>query len=226
CRDRGLASVYHLLKDRVRVWMFLLCRPRASRYERFENISVGHHDHSYDRGQRDRMPQDKSEDQTFVANLICRRCGYDYRLRVDHLAHHPARAVCRAHKNRAQSELLSSYALKPSKQRIGRCVAPRQCDSQPSEECPKERKQPPGPGECQSEYRVHPRIASNKAQPKHARDSEHRESHPDKRSPEDSHKIEKGYSQQQSRDNCRKKTTGAGRRQPVEIVLCLLRLGV
>src|SRR5437588_11916324 len=80
------------------------------------------------------MPHNEAEYLAFVADLIGCGRGYADRLRVDHLAHHAAGAVRRAHKHRIEAELLRRNALQAAEQGIGRRIAAGERHSQPSEE--------------------------------------------------------------------------------------------
>src|SRR5262249_31050177 len=58
------------------------------------DIRIDHHDDSYDRTQRDRVPEHKPENNSFVPHLLgCSRGNRD-RLCIHHLAHHATGAVC------------------------------------------------------------------------------------------------------------------------------------
>jgi len=59
-----------------------------------ERIGVKHYDHAHDRRQRYGVPKNETKDTAFAANLIGRRGCDANGLRVNHLAHHAAGAVC------------------------------------------------------------------------------------------------------------------------------------
>src|SRR6266478_10051459 len=99
-----------------------------------EDVGVQHDDDCNDRAQSNRMPDHETEDGPFIAHLCGRRCRDRDRLRVDHFAHHAARAVGGAHQHWIDPQLLRRDPLEASEQCIGRCIASRERHTEPAEE--------------------------------------------------------------------------------------------
>src|ERR1700719_2727476 len=71
-----------------------------------KNVGVYHNDHADDGCQRHRMPEQETENRSFMADLIGRGGGNANRLGVHHLAHDATSAVGRTHQNRTEAQLL------------------------------------------------------------------------------------------------------------------------
>src|SRR6185369_98137 len=111
-------------------------------YQGWKDIGIEHNYYSNDGTEGHRVPRDKSEDDSFVADLLgsCRRNRNG--LGVHHFPHYSSGAVVRAHENRVDAELLRSNTLQATKERIGGCIAASERHSQPSQERAKKRIQP------------------------------------------------------------------------------------
>src|ERR1700724_2740332 len=70
------------------------------------HVSLQHHDDAHQRSQGEAVEEHVAEDITLVAIPTGCRGRYDDALGVDHLAHHPARAVGSGHEDRIETELL------------------------------------------------------------------------------------------------------------------------
>ena len=64
------------------------------------------------------MPDEGAQDFAFAADLIGGRRGHDDGLRVNHLAHHSARAIGRSHQHRVDIQLLRGNALQAAEQGV------------------------------------------------------------------------------------------------------------
>ncbi len=135
------------------------------------------------------MPDYEAEDDSLVTNLLGSRGSYGNRLRVHHLPHHAARAICRTHQYRVDPQLLRRYPLQASKQRIGGCVTPCECDAEPAQKRAEERIQPPRSRKCQSQNSIKTRVAGYITQSEHEGDSDHGQPHADQCAPEDFHEL-------------------------------------
>ena len=76
------------------------------RHQVGEDVRVKHHNHADNRTQRDGVPEDKSEDNPFVAHLFGRGCGNRNGLCIHHFPHHATGAVGRTHENWVNTQLL------------------------------------------------------------------------------------------------------------------------
>src|SRR5215471_999006 len=115
-----------------------------------KNIGIYHNDHADDGCQRHRMPEQETEYRSFIPNLIGRGCGNTNRLRIHHLTHDAARAVGRAHENRAEVQLLRGDLLQTAEESIRRSVAAGQRYAEPADISAEEWKEPAGSSKCQS----------------------------------------------------------------------------
>src|ERR1700675_3117334 len=111
-----------------------------------EHIRIEHYNYADDGRQRHGMPEHEPENEALVADLV-RRCRRDTdRLRVDHLAHHAARAVRCAHKNGAQVQLFRGDALQSAEQCVRGRITARERHAKPSDVSSEKGKEPSGAG--------------------------------------------------------------------------------
>src|SRR5258708_12247732 len=81
-----------------------------------KHIGVQHDDDSDKGSESNRMPNHKSEYRAFVADLLGGRGGDGDRLSIHHFAHHAARTIRSAHKNRIDAKLLGPNPLQTPEQ--------------------------------------------------------------------------------------------------------------
>src|SRR5882724_1148434 len=98
----------------------LLNEGQAMWYQAREHVCVQHYDNPHDRGQRDRVPEDKPENLAFIAQLVGGGGGDNDGLCVHHFAHHTASAVGRAHQDGIEVELLGRDLLQAPEQCVRR----------------------------------------------------------------------------------------------------------
>ena len=142
--------------------------------------------------------------------------GDDDRLRVDHLAHHAAGAVGRAHQVRAEAELLGRDPLHAAEQHVRRGVGAGQRDAEPAHQGAEERIEDAGVGERQAERGVEARVARQRAEPEHEHDGEQRVAHLPQGAAVVLHQLQRVVLHQQPADDRREQDAGAGRREQVE----------
>src|ERR1700689_3083378 len=97
-----------------------------------ENIRVEQYDDSNDGTESNRVPRDKAENDSFVADLLGSSGRNRDRLRIDHFPHHTSGAVGRAHKDRVDAQLLRSNSLQAAKERVRRRVTAGKRHSEPT----------------------------------------------------------------------------------------------
>src|SRR5271166_6900952 len=129
---------------------------QAVRHSTTENVSIEKYDHANNRAQGDGVPCHKAEDDSFVADLLGSSCGDRNGLRIYHFSHHSPGAVGLAHQHRIDTELLRSDPLQTAEERIGRGIAARQRDPEPSKKCSKEWIEQPGTRERQPQHCIEP----------------------------------------------------------------------
>ena len=98
--------------------------------------------------------------------------GDDDGLRVDHLAHHTAGAVGRAHQVGAQAELVCGHLLHAAEEHVRGGVAAGERHAQPAHQRAEEGVEHAGVGEREAQRGVQPRVARERAQAEHQHDGE------------------------------------------------------
>ena len=132
-----------------------------------ENVGIEHHDNSYNRAKRDRMPRDEAKDNAFVAHLLGSRGGNRDGLRIHHFAHHSSGAVGRAHQNWIDAQLLSGDSLQTSEERVGGGIAAGECNSEPAEKRAEEGIKPSGAGKGEAQHGIEAGITGDVAKAEH-----------------------------------------------------------
>ena len=94
-----------------------------------EDVGVEHDDDADDGAEGDGVPEDEAEDDAFVADLFGGGGGDGDGLGVDHFAHDAAGAICGAHQDGIDAELLRGDPLQATEERVGRCVAAGERDA-------------------------------------------------------------------------------------------------
>src|SRR6266481_5420599 len=163
------------------------------------------------------MPEDKAEDGAFVADLIGGRGGDTDGLCVHHFAHDSAGAVCGAHKNGAEVELLRGDFLQAAEKGVGRGVAAGQRNAEPADESAEKRKEPAGAREGETQDGIHAGISCDVTQAKHASHGHDGETQTEKSAAEDV----KHFSWLEAENGARKKgceeAARSRGREPIEI---------
>src|SRR6266403_976479 len=163
------------------------------------------------------MPEDEAEDGAFVADLIGGRGGDTDGLCVHHFAHDSAGAVCGAHQNGAEVELLRGDFLQAAEKGVGRGVAAGQRNAEPADESAEKRKEPAGAREGETQDGIHAGISCDVTQAKHASHGHDGETQTEKSAAEDL----KHFSWLEAENGARKKgceeAARSRGREPIEI---------
>src|SRR6267143_2214065 len=163
------------------------------------------------------MPEDEAEDGAFVANLIGGRRGDTDGLRVHHFAHDSAGAVCGAHQNGAEVELLRGDFLQAAEEGVGRSVTAGQRDAQPADEGAEKGKEPAGARECETQDGVHAGVSRDVAQAEHASHGHDGETQTEKSAAEDLKHLSRLEAENGSRKKGREEASRSRGREPIEI---------
>src|SRR4051812_34821761 len=203
-----------------------MSQAQSMRHCMWEDVRVNQHDQPDDGAQRDRVPDHEAENLAFVADLIgCRRRNAD-RLRVDHLSHHAAGAVGGAHQYGIKSELLRRNPLQAAEESIGRRIATGESDAEPAQERSKERVEPPGACEGESQNGIKSGVARYIPQAEHEGDCDYGEAHAIHGVYEGAQQSPRIEAENETGNQCGEEASGARGREPVEIVLRSFRGGL
>ena len=107
-----------------------------------------------------------------MAIPVRRGAGDDDALRIDHLAHHTARAVRRRHEHGADAGLFGGDFLQAAEEDVARCVAAGQRDAQPAEQRAKERIERTGLGQREAQRGVGAGVFRDVSEPEHRGDGD------------------------------------------------------
>ena len=94
-----------------------------------EHVLLEKHQQSDETGEHQAVQKHETQNTPLVTDISGRGARDTNALRIDHLPHHAAGAVCGCHQYRAQTKSIGGDRLKAAEQHVRRCVAPRHGDT-------------------------------------------------------------------------------------------------
>src|SRR5215213_447143 len=197
-------------------------RGTESGHHPWEHVGLGEDEEADQAGQGDGVEEEVAQDVALLALLAGGDAADDDALGVDHLAHHPARAVGGGGQDRGDADLASGDLLEAAEQRVGRGVAAGQGDAQPAEERREEGEQLAGLGEGQAHAGVQAAVAGDVADGQHGGDGQQGEPDPAQGAEEHPADLARAQPQGQAGEDAGDQQGGAGGGQGEELVDGLL----